>query len=678
MSRVLLILFLSLIVLSSCSDTLFGDLVITNTNIIDVQTGEIIPNQDVVIIGDSIAAIKANKHNRNYEASEVVDGTDKYLIPGLWDMHTHTLTDYRYKHNIPIQIAYGITGFRDMGGSVKLRDSIQKLEEFKGLPIPRMMLAGYILGGDPGRDGGKTATIEEARYHVDLLAQAGVDHIKIYYYLHPEVYLAVIEQADKYGLTVQGHVPLAFGIQQASELGQKSIEHMSAVPYWCTPNSQKISETIMATWHDGQEGPSYFNELLDQAMGNLDTTVINQLAHTLKQNNTYLCPTMSTYEYLTNITDPEYSASPHLELMNPIEKYYFNDDLNWSKGTYMKDSVRGYNHLKNRKIILKRLYDQGAPIIAGTDAGVAFHGTHLHKELEIYVEIGLTELQALKTATINPAKFLNLEHKLGAVKEGKWADLVILDRNPLKNIKNTRSIAGVVAQGKYADRQEIDQVLDAIRTQFAKTPIIDTVKVVMERKGLDSALQLARVLNKERPNDFIFDGQQFVTYAIEIWDEDHLDEVKKLLNMELELNPDEQWYPLLQLGGLYRRNNQPDSARIIYERMLKYYGPTELRAQSYLRRLNNPDYGKQVAQEIPDTLKEKLSSVFIDENQIDYTFRFYQENLVIESDQKTDTMIYVGSDVFRKPDNYHDRLVKWNDNTFLKMDFDYVQKLKGQ
>jgi imidazolonepropionase-like amidohydrolase len=380
--------------------------------VVDVKAGTIKPNVTVLIQGDRITAVRPSKNKENLPAKkiQVIDGRGKYLIPGLWDMHVHTDGDDRVLH---LLLANGITGIRDMAGDVaKLADARRRIASGE-LMAPRLVFAGPMLEGPPSQADGSTWIIhspEEARHAVDRLVELRVDFIKVHDGLSRESYLAVAAASKEKGMSFVGHVPASMTPAEASDLGQKSIEHLEFVPKSCHV---------------------LFKSVAGGAPRNLpsdcDRQSLDELLHRLAHNGTWLDPTIQSFRYWA---PTQWSAI-------------------FSEFRELVPSIRG-NHVS---------------ILAGTDSSNVLEekgdppGTSLHDELGLLVDAGFTPSEALRAATLNPASFLGLSDSLGTIDAGKTANLVLLEANPLQEIHNTKRIAAVIVEGRHLDRLTLDRML---------------------------------------------------------------------------------------------------------------------------------------------------------------------------------------------------------------------------
>ncbi|HEY8130523.1 MAG TPA: amidohydrolase family protein [Thermoanaerobaculia bacterium] len=366
-------------------------LTLTHVSVIDVRTGRVQRDTTLKVQSD---------------VDRVVDGSGKFVIPALWDMHTH-LPDDAVGRNayLPLFVANGVTGIRVMEGSPELyrwREEIRRGH----LLGPRMVVASAIIDGPRSflPDAVKVSTTAEARRAVRRAKREGADFVKVYDNLSRTAYGAIISEARVQRLPVEGHVPTAMTVREVSRAGQKSIEHMMGI---------------------AAAGPEVFT--------------------VLRKNHTWECPTLIMRHNYAWLDDSHLAADPRLKYIRPSTRQRWLSMIGQSNA--------------DRKAIFAReqqlagaMARAGVSILAGTDNGnpFCFPGFSLHDELALLVEAGLTPLQALQTATVNATRFLNIKNS---------ADIVILDGNPLEDIANTKKINAVVIGGRLLDRRALDELL---------------------------------------------------------------------------------------------------------------------------------------------------------------------------------------------------------------------------
>lgn len=436
---------------------------ITNVTVVDTTGGPAQPNMTVVIQGDRVAAVGRTGGTTVPAGARIVDGTGKFLIPGLWDMHIHTFfgdwVPGGKEVTLPLFIANGVTGVRDMGSDLEPILAARRDVANGTLLGPRMVISGPMLDGPKSQFPAAIAiaTPEDGRRAVIMLKGRGVDFIKIQSYVPREAYFAIADECRKQKIEFEGHVPDAIRASEAADAGQKSFEHLIGV----FEGSSTIEDDLIK----GPKGPARFLDTYDAAR---ETALIQLLA----KKQIWQCPTLywERGQWLvdaidvTKDTDAKYAPASWREKSWPKFTAGIIKDLDTDPLAVREKFVA------HELGIVKRLQKVGVPFLAGTDtpAGVdVLPGFSLHQELQRFVDAGFTPMEALQTATINPAKFLGKSADFGTVEKGKVADLVLLDANPLEDIRNTRKIAGVVANGRYYSRERLDTLLAGVEAYAA-------------------------------------------------------------------------------------------------------------------------------------------------------------------------------------------------------------------
>jgi imidazolonepropionase-like amidohydrolase len=396
---------------------------IDNVTIVDVTNGRLRAHKAIVIEGSRITRIDdANDATR---AAATLDGTGMFVIPGLWDMHVHAYftNDTAKFHStsevmLPLFIANGVTGVRDLGSNLDAtlaaRDSLAAHQ----LIGPRMLVSGPMLDGPTSRYAAaiKVATADEARVAVRTLKERGVDVIKTQSLLSKEVYFALADEAARLRIPFEGHVPNAITGMEAIAAHQRSFEHLLSVR--------------------------------DTA-----TSLIAELA----RQRVWQCPTV-----INSVgTAADFTSDPGV----PFWLKQSVDNWRRTAATRAAESDSAASAAAERATrrlgLIKTMYDLKIPFLAGTDAPAGYDlvpGASLHRELQLFVRAGLTPLQALQTATLNPAVYFGRTADWGTIAVGKTADLVVLRANPLADIANTRAVAAVVADGRYYSPRELDRL----------------------------------------------------------------------------------------------------------------------------------------------------------------------------------------------------------------------------
>jgi imidazolonepropionase-like amidohydrolase len=429
-----------------------ADLLIKNVSIIDVEKGRLLSAQDVYIIGEKIVQIQSSVKGVR-RAKQIVDGTGKYLIPGLWDMHTH---NWWQQHFSNAYIANGVLGVRNMYTPMALinplKDSIAK-----GLITgPHYYAAGRVIEG-PGPeypDWLVVDTKEKIEPALDTLQMEGSDFVKVYNKVPRSVYFDLVKAAQKRGLSVQGHLPMEVGALEASAAGQKSFEHLLGMPDLCT-SIPLFKNRYKNNW---------FNAVMredDYAKLEIDESLALKQFAELRRNKTWVCPTLVIWNNYMH-PDMPFEQQPVFSAYTwpaDMKSFWQNaiGSLRKRDAAYKAVSVKKYENLKR---VVQLMYQAGVPMLTGTDVmnPFCYPGFSLHQELQLLKECGIPDAEVLKMATYNAAKFLQMA-TAGQVKAGFTASMVLLDKNPLEDIRHTQSIQAVVLKGRFLDQEAIGKLI---------------------------------------------------------------------------------------------------------------------------------------------------------------------------------------------------------------------------
>lgn len=427
-------------------------LVLTHVTVIDATGAAAKPDLTVIITSGHISQIGKSGAIHVPKNAQVVDATGKFLIPGLWDMHVH----WYEKDYLSLFIANGVIGIRIMSGA-PLHHEWRKEIEAGMLLGPRMVIASEIVDGPKPFWPGSISVANEpqARQAVDKVKQDGADFVKVYSFLPRDAYFAIADEAKKQGMSFEGHVPLSVSAEEASRAGQKSFEHLTGILPACSTSSEELSKAAKADLAEemASEKPTFWGphvQKLRQAMvGTYSPERAVALSVVLKSNGTWQCPTLTLLRVLGYGNDSSFADDSRLKFMpwqvraswNPENLYGESpEDLAFAKQEFQKDLE-----------VVGLMQRTGVGILAGTDTlnPFCFPGFSLHDELGLLVRAGLSPMQALQAATLNPARFLGREKDFGTVENGKVADLVLLEANPLDDISNTKRITAVIYGGRF-------------------------------------------------------------------------------------------------------------------------------------------------------------------------------------------------------------------------------------
>lgn len=451
-------------VLASCAPGEAPDLAIENVTLIDADNGV---REAMTVVIDSGRIVRVAEADESATAREVVDASGQYLIPGLWDFHVHLTYDDRFTEAMPgLFLSHGVTSIRDTGGLLEKVLPVVEAMEAEGATAPRVFFAGPLMDGEhvvydgqnrPGL-GIANPDPDAARANVELLAEAGVDFIKIYEMVAPEVFRALVEAAAAHGLPIDGHVPLSMLAREvAPHVG--SLEHLRNIELDCAADADALlaerrrmladhrdgsGAELRSRLHQAQRTAAVAGHDPDRCRQGLEAMRSTIQVPTLRLNASSLHPAHAREDFRSA-----------LERVPPEVARAWNAAAERERAdTTPPDTTFAAWSLS----LVGRMHEGGVPIGAGTDTpiGYAVPGYSLHSELEMLVRAGLSPIEALRAATLRPARFFGLEREMGTIEEGRLADLVLLSANPLDDIANTRAVEAVVLKGELLTREELD------------------------------------------------------------------------------------------------------------------------------------------------------------------------------------------------------------------------------
>jgi Amidohydrolase family len=443
-------------------------ILIKNIHIVDVEKGKLLKNKNVFISNAIITSITNPDKKTKVKADTVIDGTGNYLIPGLWDMHTHVWNDAT---TFPLLIANGIIGMRGMFDDIRNVNNWREKINAGTLAGPSIYSAGPIIDGPKPVWPGSVAVKDAAsgRKAVDSVKnKLKVDFVKVYSLLSRESYFAIADECKKQNISFAGHVPNELTILEAANAGQKSQEHLygfieiasDSADYWYSYQQGKIKDSSFST-------RSKRKEFLFRTYNEKNLLPVLQK---IKQTNTWICPTLTVNRGIAYVNDTTLLDDPRMAYMGTFMKNFwdYRKDFRFKSWTE-KDFEQSKQEFELKLKIVKLIHKAGIPILAGTDFPNphCYIGFGLHEELEWLVKAGLTPAEALKTATIHPAQFMNTADKNGTVAVNKKANLVLLTKNPLENISHTKSIETVLLNGKVYTSAQLQMMMEAVKKMVA-------------------------------------------------------------------------------------------------------------------------------------------------------------------------------------------------------------------
>ncbi len=446
-------------------------LVISDITVIGMTGGPSLPHYSLLIENHRIAGIGPAHDFISPANAQVVDGRGKFLIPGLWDMHTHIAglaADPAWSREslLPLLLAHGVTGVRDMGGELDALKLWEQARREGTLVGPRLYFAGPLIDGGSRGSNPHATTPENARAIVRDLKKRGAQFIKVLSNLDPQVFSALADESKIQGLDIVGHVPTGVALRDAVAAGFKSIEHLTGLAFAFSSRGDELRLALIkaAKPFDAQAVAS----VSEQVESTYDERQAQRVARELRESGTWMTPTL-VWSKVNAEPDSFMADDPLLEYVPPSVRKEWNPD-SLRKNISPADRRAAAREFEDHIRYVRVLHDAHVNFLAGSDAldPFVFPGGTLHQELELLVRAGFSPLEALETATKNPARFMKRDADFGAIEVGKLADLVLLDADPLGDIANVRRVAAIVLDGRYLARAELDRMLGEARAAAAR------------------------------------------------------------------------------------------------------------------------------------------------------------------------------------------------------------------
>lgn len=466
-------------------------IVFSNVTVIDVKNGRQKPKMTVVVTGNRIASVGRKAQANFPENTQIIDASGKFLIPGLWDMHIHAWDGNAF---YPILLANGITGIRDMGGDAKSLAAFRRQIESGERIGPRLFFSGQIIDGLRRENlsflFSFALSAEDARINVRRLKDGGADFIKVYNALTPDAFAAVIDEARRQNLPFAGHVPISVGVRQASIGGQRSIEHLSGIALASSGDEENLTRQAsdllkeMRQFDNARiketgdkanelrrktyEVSNRLYELTDKsAFDTYDRAKAAKLFELFRRQKTWQVPTLAVVGGNSLRTDAEQTKADRLRYFPELVRSLI---LQSGEKPSPEQLALEKKRFQTKLQIVRSMHRAKISLLAGSDSPNAnvYPGFSLHDELEFFVQAGLSPFEALQTATFKPAVYFNKAHELGSIEAGRLADLVLLDANPLNDIKNTRRIRAVMTNGRLLTRETLDKMLADAAAKYQK------------------------------------------------------------------------------------------------------------------------------------------------------------------------------------------------------------------
>ncbi len=465
------ILLFPVIVLSQ-NNPASSSIILNHVNVIDGTGADVQSDMTVVIKGNRIVHIGKSSSGIIPANALVIDASGKYLIPGLWDMHVHVFNpvskDPPNINEFTSYIANGVTGVREMWTPLDAMPQVnlwrKQINEGTS-SFPRIGAVGTMVDGSPSQwpNSDTASSEEEARLIVRRIKAAGIDFVKVYNRLPRKAYFAIADECKKQHIPFAGHVPNRILLKEAIDAGQQSIEHLTGSRIIFDGGCPLLLKELKTELPDSIAAGSSFVPIMEQVLELCDENKALALYRYMASKSVWQCPTMVLYKRSATDSATIFS-DPRLRYISSAVKLQWKNE----RGDRMKKPDSAY--IKNVFVQVALMKKGGIQFLAGTDFDnpYLFPGFSLHDELDLFVKAGFTLMEALQTATLNPAKFLGTIDSLGTIQKGKIADMVLLNANPLHDIRNTQNIEAVFVNGRYLSKQTLKTMLSKVEDAAKK------------------------------------------------------------------------------------------------------------------------------------------------------------------------------------------------------------------
>lgn len=468
-----------------------------DVTLIDLRNGELHPNQTVVWERSRIVAAGPAATVRLAPHTQIIRAAGRFLLPGLWDMHVHVPSE----EFLPLFIANGVTAVRDMSDVDEQEDYRRSAVQAKrrwdaearaGLRVgPRIVALGTftVNGHAPSQENGlrpqflgattPAAARKLVRFFVD---EGSADFIKVYSGIPRDAYFALMDEARRAGIVVSGHKPLAVSYVEAADAGQRSIEHAREMLLDSFPGALELQRNPA----ERNLPPARLRPILDAH----EPRMLHDILAAMRRNGTYYVPTHLTrlFDWKAAARDSAYLDDPRLRNLPQAAQKAIREDVasTQARAPTPEDAAIYRAFFEKGLDVTRQAHEAGVRIMAGTDAGdsYCFHGSGLHDELAWMAQSGLSPLTVLQAATVVPAEYVGRSQDFGALQPGRLADMVLLDRNPLADIRNTRAIRAVVFNGRLFDRAALDAILTGRRSAIPQLGSVPDQQVVSFFRGV--------------------------------------------------------------------------------------------------------------------------------------------------------------------------------------------------
>jgi len=449
-------------------------IIIDNVNIVDVTSGTILENKQVVIESGIISNIRNAGFPFTKDNGYIVAGSNKYLIPGLWDMHSHLAFNEAPQISMPLYIANGVLHLRDMQGIMNIVDKRRRWAE----SINNHELLGPRIVGSADHIVGDNYDRRDVEKVVLKTTESLNAFIKIYSQIKEPRFLKLAELAKQHHVEFAGHYPLSIDPILASNAGQRSFEHAHLFIDNASTQASLLRQYYYERFSNNGVSKTH-RPTTEEILNTFEQQKFNVLVAAMVQNDTYFIPTHITKRYEAFSNDNEFLSDDKLKYIPFMVQNLWASDAKGMKA-HLADTLNQY-YLRGLELT-GQAHRQGVKILAGTDTydPYSFPGFSLHAELEQLTKAGLSNAEALASATILPATYFQKQLKMGSIDIGKMGDVILLDKNPLADIQNTKSIKMVIYDGAVYDEQDLMRQKDYVETNVSGVNnLLITVKMIV-------------------------------------------------------------------------------------------------------------------------------------------------------------------------------------------------------
>lgn len=443
-----------------------GSASVANVAVVDVEKGCLIQDQTILIEADQIAGIGNDAELHIPKETSRVDGHGLYLLPGLVDAHVHFFDPSTFG---PMMIAHGVTLVRDMGNQSDQALVLRRKLQEGDILGPEMVTTGSILDGAPPflpPISISCKTPEEGREAVRKQAALKVDQIKVYSRLEKDVFLAITDEAQQLSMKIVGHIPESVDIEEAAASGQQSCEHLFGFGNLI---AKLLGEPVQfKSGGIGSDTP-YFLRLPE-----VDQEKLQDALNQIRTHAMAVCPTLVVFKHGKHLKDTLAGRHPMAEYISPTIRGIW--DSIWGTSRQDMDASALDRLLRAMQAFIKTLQRANITLLVGTDLlfpGV-IPGHSVHEEMALWQEAGISPIDTLRSATIVPARFLGLAHRLGTVAEGRTASMVLVRDNPLEDVRNANKIEAVFLRGRFFSRQDLNRLMQETKSLCSHSCTHDT------------------------------------------------------------------------------------------------------------------------------------------------------------------------------------------------------------